>query len=159
MIQYRTSGSTVWSSSVGPVTATDVVLPDLQPATTYEFRVLAENPDGLGPASATATATTEPLAGAVSSIEWNMTPTGPYTHGSGAIGVNAFVTPTDAAIRFGFSTSASVPPVVWTLGIHVMTNLWGAYVDTPSTVGTWYAWAQGTDGSATTLHPAPFMVQ
>lgn len=158
-VQYRSTGSSVWGNSSTNPTSTSAVVAALAAATAYEFRILAENAGGVGPASATASATTEPLAGAVTSIQWNLAPGGPYTRGAGAIGVNALVTPSDAAIRFGFSASATVPPVTWTLGVHVMTNLWGAYVDTPATAGTWFAWAQGTDGSATTLHSTPFTVQ
>lgn len=159
VVQHRSVGASVWSNSLTGLTVRTAVISGLTAATAYEFRVLAENTDGIGPASAVASATTEPMAGAVSSIQWNLTPVGPYTHGSGAIGVNVLVTPSNAAVRLGFSTSATVPPATWTLAVHVMTNLWGAYVDTPATAGTWYAWAQGTDGSATTPYATPFTVQ
>jgi hypothetical protein len=144
---------------VANVTTTTTIVAGLAAATSYEFRVLAENGGGVGPASAIASATTEPEVGAVSSIQWNLAPIGPYSQGSGAIGVNAFVTPANAAIRFGFSASSTIPPTTWTGAVHVMSNLWAAYADTPTSPGTWYAWAQGTDGSATTLHPTPFTVQ
>ena len=158
-VQYRTVGATVWSGSASAVVGTSTLITALTPTTAYEFRILAANGTGIGPASATVEATTQAEAGAVNSIQWNMAPTGPYAHGTGSIGVNVLVTPADAAVRFGFSQSISTPPSTWTLGIHVMTNLWGAYVDTPATAGTWYAWAQGSDGSATTVHPASFLVQ
>lgn len=158
-IQYRSSGASVWTNGATNLAAIETVVSGLNASTSYDFRVFASNTDGVGPASAVTTATTQPVAGAVTSIQWNMAPTGPYAHGAGAIGVNVLVTPADAAVRFGFSTSSSIPPTTWTLGVHVMTNLWGAYVDTPATAGAWYAWAQGTDGSATTLHPTSFTVQ
>jgi len=158
-VQYRSSGSTVWSNGPAGVVVTSVIVPGLAASTTYEFRVFSVNEGGNGPASTVVSATTQPLAGIVSAIQWNMVPTGPYTRGGGAIGVNVLVTPPDGAVRLGFSTSASTPPASWTLAIHVMTNLWGAYVDTPATAGTWYAWAQGTDGSATTVYSTPFVVQ
>ncbi len=41
---------------------------------------------------------------------------------------------------------------------YVNTNLWGAYVNTPSVPGTWYAWAEGTDGSTPTVYPTGFSV-
>jgi hypothetical protein len=41
----------------------------------------------------------------------------------------------------------------------VNTNLWGAYLPTPATAGSWYAWAEGLDGSARTAGPSPFTVQ
>lgn len=158
VVQYRSLGSLVWGNSISGITTTAAMVTALSAATSYEFRVLAENAGGVGPASAIASATTQPLAGLVSSIQWNLVPLGPYNHGSGSIGVNAFVTPGEAAVRFGFSTSATVPPATWTLGVHVMTNIWAAFVDTPATAGTWYAWAQGTDGSASTLYPTSFAV-
>lgn len=40
----------------------------------------------------------------------------------------------------------------------VNTNLWGAYVSTPASAGTWYAWVEGTDGSKPTVYPTPFTV-
>jgi hypothetical protein len=40
----------------------------------------------------------------------------------------------------------------------VNTDLWGQYMPTPSTVGTWYAWAEGTDGSAAGAYSTPFSV-
>jgi hypothetical protein len=41
---------------------------------------------------------------------------------------------------------------------YVNTNLWGAYVNTPSAPGTWYGWVEGTDGSAPTAYPTGFSV-
>jgi hypothetical protein len=40
----------------------------------------------------------------------------------------------------------------------VNTDLWGAYVSTPATAGTWYAWVEGIDGSKPTVYPTPFTV-
>jgi len=40
----------------------------------------------------------------------------------------------------------------------VNTDLWGAYVSTPATAGTWYAWVEGTDGSRQTVYPVAFTV-
>lgn len=158
-VQYRSSGSTLWNNGPSNITSTNVVVSSLIASTTYEFRTFAVNASGAGPASAAVSATTQPLAGIVTAIQWNMAPVGPYTHGNGAIGVNVLVTPADGPVRLGFSTSASTPPSTWTLAVHVMTNLWGAYVDTPMTPGTWYAWAQGTDGSANTVYSTSFVVQ
>ena len=97
-------------------------------------------------------------AALVTSITWNLAPSGPYVHGSGSIGINAHVTPSSAAVQFGFSTSATVPPVSWVAGSFVTSDIWAAYVNTPATAGTWYAWAQGTDGSASTVYPTGFTV-
>jgi hypothetical protein len=41
---------------------------------------------------------------------------------------------------------------------YVNTNLWGAYVPTPSVAGTYYAWAEGTNGSSPTVYPTAFSV-
>jgi hypothetical protein len=101
------------------------------------------------------------LAGSqsVTSITWNLLPGGPYTHGSGAIGVNALVAPASAPIQFGFSLSTSTPPSSWTTATLVSSNLWGAYVATPATPGSWYTWAEGLDGSGRTVNQSPFVVQ
>jgi hypothetical protein len=40
----------------------------------------------------------------------------------------------------------------------VNSSLWGAYVNTPSVSGTWYAWTEGTDGSMPTAFPTGFAV-
>jgi hypothetical protein len=40
----------------------------------------------------------------------------------------------------------------------VNTDLWGSYVSTPGSAGSWYAWVEGTDGSALTVYPTPFTV-
>ena len=87
-----------------------------------------------------------------------MVPVGPYTHGLGSIGVNAHINPAAAAVQFGFSTSASVPPSNWVVGNYVNSDLWGAYVSTPASAGSWYAWVEGTDGSKPTVYPTPFIV-
>ncbi len=158
-LQYRLSGTSVWANSLTGLTSLTRVVTGLTAGTGYDFRVLAVNSGGTGPASATATATTLAQTGAVTSIQWNLVPVGPYTHGVGAIGVNAIVTPGDAAVRFGFSTSATTRPSSWTAALQVNATLWGAYVATPATAGTWYAWVEGTDGSATTVWPTSFTVQ
>lgn len=41
----------------------------------------------------------------------------------------------------------------------VNNTLWGAYVPTPATTGTWYTWGEGLDGSARTVSPSSFLVQ
>jgi hypothetical protein len=40
----------------------------------------------------------------------------------------------------------------------VNTDLWGAYVSTPSLPGNWFAWVEGSDGSKPTVHPVAFTV-
>jgi hypothetical protein len=40
----------------------------------------------------------------------------------------------------------------------VNTDLWGQYMPTPATAGTWYVWAEGTDGSAASAYPTSFTV-
>jgi hypothetical protein len=102
---------------------------------------------------------TQAATGSVSSITFNLLPSGTYTHGSGAIGVNAQVSPAASTIQFGFSSSATTPPSSWTTAILVNSNLWGAYVNTPATAGTWYTWAEGLDGSALSVSTSSFLVQ
>ena len=41
---------------------------------------------------------------------------------------------------------------------NVNTDFWGQYVPTPASAGTYYAWAEGTDGSAPTVYPTSFTV-
>jgi hypothetical protein len=156
--QYRITGSSNWTSITG-ITGLTQAISGLLPATSYDFSVIGLNSAGAGPVSLTVTATTQNLSQSVSSITWNVAPSGTYTHGSGAIGVNAHVSPASSAVQFGFSLSATTPPSNWTVALAVNTDLWGAYVTTPSTPGTWYAWAVGLDGSAPTVSSSPFVVQ
>jgi len=41
---------------------------------------------------------------------------------------------------------------------NVNTNLWGAYINIPTTPGTWYVWVEGIDGSSSTAYLTPFTV-
>lgn len=108
--------------------------------------------------SGSGTGSSSGSSGSVSSITWNVVPSGSYTAGSGSIGVNAHVSPATAPVRFGFSTSATVPPTTWTAAILVNTDLWGAYVPTPTTRGTWYLWGEGQDGSCPTVNATAITV-
>ena len=157
-VQYRVSGTTSWSTAISGLSATSFTVTSLTPATSYDFEVLAVNAVGTGPASAAATASTAASSNSVTSITWVMVPSGSYTHGTGSIGVNAQISPSTAPVQFGFSTSLTVPPSTWTAGTYVNTDLWGAYVNTPSVAGTYYAWAEGTDGSAPTVYSTAFSV-
>ncbi len=156
-IQYCVSGTSSWVMATSSFTSTCYTVTALLPTTSYEFEVTASNAAGTGPASNVAIANT--LAGnSVTSVTWNVTPSGSYTHGNGAIGVNAQILPSSAPVQFGFSTSPTVPPTSWTPGSYVNSSLWGAYVNTPSVSGTWYAWVEGTDGSMPTAFPTGFAV-
>ena len=140
-VQYRDTGTTTWSTFATGVTATNASVTGLAASTAYDFRVYAVNGGGSGPLSSMASATTTALPGSVISATWNMVPIGPYAHGVGSIGVNAHINPGTAAVQFGFSPSATVPPSTWVVANFVNTDLWGAYVPTPAPVGT------GTPGS------------
>ncbi len=156
-VQYRVSGTTPWSTGTSGLTSMSFTVTGLLSATSYDFEILAVNAAGTGPASSVATAST--VAGnSVTSITWNVPPLGSHAASNGAIGINADVTPSSAPVQFGFSTSPTVPPTSWTVGTYVNTNLWGAYVNTPSEPGTWYGWVEGTDGSAPTVYPIGFSV-
>ncbi len=128
------------------------------PATAYDFQVSATNAAGTGAASGTITATTGQSTGSVTAITWNVVPASSYTHGVGSIAVNVHVNPGTAAVQFGLSNAASVMPTSWVAGSYVNTDLWGAYLSTPSATGTWYVWACGTDGSCPTVYPTSFTV-
>ena len=157
-VQYRIAGATIWSTYVAGLTTINTLVTGLAAGTTYDFQVYAVNGGGAGPASTVANASTTAIAGAVIGITWNMVPSGNYTHGLGSIVVNAHINPGSAAVQFGFSASSTVPPASWTLANYVNTDLWGAYVSTPSFAGTWYAWIEGTDGSKLTVYPTAFTV-
>ncbi len=157
-VEYRISGTTTWSMGASGLTMAAFTVTGLASNTSYDFEVLAVNTAGVGPASAVQSATTTSSGMSVTSITWNVTPSGTYAHSNGAIGINAQVSPSNAPVQFGFSTSPTVPPTSWTLGSYVNTNLWGAYVNTPAIVGTWYAWAEGTNGSLPTVYASGFLV-
>jgi hypothetical protein len=156
-IQYRLTGVSSWTSSVSGITGTATTITGLQASTSYDFEVIGINAAGSGTPSSVVTAVT--LSGSVNSITWNLLPTGPYTHGSGAIGVNALISPASAPVQFGFSQSATTPPTSWTNATLVNSNLWGAYLSAPGSAGSWYVWGEGLDGSARTASPNPFTVQ
>jgi hypothetical protein len=157
-VQYRVSGTVSWLTGASGLTSTSFAVTGLSSDTSYDFEVVAVNAAGPGPASNVETASTTAAGVSVTSITWNVTPSGSYLHGNGAIGINAQVSPSSAPVQFGFSTSSTVPPTSWTLGSYVNTNLWGAYVNTPSVAGTWYAWVEGTNGSMPTVYPTAFSV-
>lgn len=157
-VQYRVSGTTSWSTGASGLTATSFTATGLLPTTSYDFEVFAVNAAGTGPVSSVTTESTTTAGTSVTSITWNTVPSGSFTNGNGAIGVNAHVTPSSASVQFGFSASLAAPPTSWTIGSYVNTDLWGAYVETPSAAGIWYVWAEGTDGSTPTVYPTGFSV-
>jgi hypothetical protein len=157
-VQYRVSGQSTWSTAAGNLATTTVNVSSLAPATSYDIQVTASGSNGSGPPSSIITAVTTQSSGLVTSITWNMVPSGSYAHGSGVIGINAHVNPGTATIQFGFSTSTNTAPTAWLTATYVNTDLWGQYMPTPATAGMWYAWAEGTDGSAATAYPTPFTV-
>ncbi|HBK05784.1 MAG TPA: hypothetical protein DDZ81_07940 [Acetobacteraceae bacterium] len=158
-VLYRVTGTASWTSWTSGVAVTTSTISGLLAATSYDFEVEGANASGSGPASPIVTASTPVAAQSVTSIVWNVTPIGPYTLGSGAIGINAHVSPATSPIQFGFSSSPSTPASSWTAAILVNTDLWGAYVPLPLTSGTYYAWAEGLDGSAATASATAFVVQ
>ncbi|MGH7153605.1 MAG: fibronectin type III domain-containing protein [Acetobacteraceae bacterium] len=157
-VQYRVSGTGTWSTASSSVSSTAFTASGLTASTSYDFQVFAVNAGGAGAPSSIVSASTSTSSSSVTSIAWNVAPSGSYTAGNGTIGVNAQVSPSTAAVQFGFSTSATVPPTFWTAATHVNTNLWGAYVPTPASAGTWFGWCEGTDGSAPTVYPTSFTV-
>lgn len=158
MVQCRASGTSNWTTANSSVTDTQYSVGGLVTNTTYDFQVSAANDAGAGSASAPVTATTSEATGAVASITWNIVPSGNYVHGTGSIAVNAHINPGTAAVQFGFSPSTSVLPSTWVPATYVNTDLWGNYVPTPATLGTWYVWVEGTDGSCPTVYPTGFTV-
>ena len=157
-VYYRVTGSSDWTTSVTAGSASGTAITGLQAATSYDFEVVGLNSSGTGPASIV-TVGTLAVSQLVTSITWNLLPNGTYTHGSGTIGLNAHVSPSSSQVQFGFSLSASIPPLSWTAANLVNSDLWGAYVPTPGSAGNWYVWGEGLDGSAPTVSPSPFTVQ
>ena len=158
-IQYRITGTTAWLPPISGVTAPSLTISGLRASTSYDFSIFGVTAAGNGPISAIVSATTPTAPPTSIAITWNLWPTGSYTHGTGSIGVNAHVSPATSAIQFGFSLSSSASPLTWTAATPVNADLWGAYVPTPATAGSWYAWAEGIDGNARIVHPTPFVVQ
>lgn len=158
-VQYRISGSSTWTSSISGISVTNNSITGLSASTSYDFSAFGVNANGAGSASTIVSAATPAVGTSVSLITWNVTPSGTYTQSSGSVGVNAHVSPSSAAVQFGFSTSVTTPPISWTAGLHINTDLWGAYVSTPPSSGSWYAWVEGTDGSSPTVFTTPFTVQ
>lgn len=156
-VQYRASGGATWLTASSTVPAASYALTALTAGTSYNLQVLATNAAGAGAVSAPLSVSTV-AAGLVTSIVWNLAPSGSFAHGSGAVGVNAHVTPAAGPAQFGFSTSGTTPPATWTVASNVSGDLWGAYVSVPATPGNWYVWASGTDGSSPTAYATPFAV-
>lgn len=158
VVQYRATGNSNWTTAASGITTTAFLLNGLTAATSYDVQVSATNNTGTGTPSTVFTATTLAATTSITSVTWNIVPTGPYVHGSGAIAVNAHIVPATAPVQFGFSTSAATPPTGWTVANYVNTDLWGAYVPTPPSAGIWYTWVEGADGSLPTVYPSPFTV-
>jgi len=118
----------------------------------------ATNTAGTAPPTASLTASTASTSASVTSNVRNLAPASHYSIGSGAIGVNVHVNPSSAAVQVGLSTSSSMPPSSWSPATYVNTDLWGAYIAVPSVAGTYYVWAAGMDGSASTVYPTPVTV-
>ena len=158
-VNYRVTGTTAWTVAATGVVGTSSAVSGLVAATSYDFEVIGTNASGSGPASAVISASTLAATQSVTSITWNVLPAGPYTPGSGTIGVNAHVSPTTSPIQFGASLSSTTAPTSWTAATLVNTDLWGAYLPIPSSAGTYYVWAEGLDGSAATASSTTFVVQ
>lgn len=157
-ISYRPTGTTAWTTYASGLSGTAYSITGLLTTTSYDFEVSASNSSGSGPPSVVVSQSTLAAGISMTAVTWSTPPAGSYTHGSGSIGVNAQITPSNAPVQFGFSTSPTTPPADWTPATYVNTDLWGAYVNTPATPGTWYAWIEGTNGSLPTVYPTPFTV-
>jgi len=158
LVQYRVTGQGAWNSAASNIAGTTVSISNLTPETSYDIQVTASVSNGSGPPSTVVTARTLQGVGQVTSIAWNVAPIGSFTHGAGVISMNVHVNPATAPVQFGFSVSPTTPPTSWTAGGYVNSDLWGQYVTTPATAGSWYGWAEGTDGSAPTVYATPFTV-
>ena len=151
LIEYRTVGANAWNPITTGGTVLNASLSGLVSGQAYEWRVTAVGVSGSSAVSAAATFTTLSAAPAVTAITWNVVQPGPFPKGVGAIVVNAHISPATSAVRYGLSSSSTVPPSAWVAASYVNTDLWGAYLGTPGVAGSYYAWGQGLDGSATTI--------
>lgn len=158
IVQFRVTGSTSWLTAAAMNTTTSLTITGLASSTEYDVIVTAANSAGSGTPSAAFTIATSAPAGAVTAITWNVSPNSSYSAGTGSIGVNVHVSPSTSAVQFGLSSSASVPPTSWTAATYVNSDLWGAYLATPASRGTYYVWCEGTDGSAPTVCTSSFTV-
>jgi hypothetical protein len=156
-VQYRLAGNSDWTSTISGLTGLSATVTGLSASASYEFVVFGINGSGSGAASNIATAATSAPAQSVTMITWNVGPSSSYARSSGSIGLNVHVSPPNGAVQFGLSSSATTPPTAWTAATYVNTDLWGVYLQTPATPGTWYAWVEGQDGSATSVS-SPFTV-
>ncbi|MDR3489526.1 MAG: fibronectin type III domain-containing protein [Bradyrhizobium sp.] len=157
-VYYRPTGSSVWTGSTTGVTNTFLTTVGLSGGQSYDWQIVAIGPNGSTATSSVIVAVTSQAMASVTSITWNVVPSGPFVHGTGVLGMNAHISPSTAAVQFGVSMSMTVPPAIWTSGNYVNTDLWGAYVPTPSIPGTWYAWVEGLDGSAPTVYTVGLVV-
>ena len=73
-IQYRITGQSSWTSSIGGVTGITDTIVGLQAATSYDFSVVGVNTAGVGPVSLVVMAVTPAASQSVSSITWNLLP-------------------------------------------------------------------------------------
>lgn len=158
LVQYRALGAPTWTESIPVISSTQSNVTSLVPNSAYEFQVMAQNSAGTGPASLVLRVTTAQATGNVSSVAWNLLPASSYQLGVGAVAVNVHVTPGTAAVQFGLSRSTSELPTSWIAANYVNTDLWGAYLGTPNTAGTWFVWVSGTDGSCPTVYSSGFAV-
>jgi fibronectin type 3 domain-containing protein len=157
-VQYRVAGTSTWSGQSESLAGLSYTVTGLASNQSYDCQVTAVSPTGSTATSSTIAVTTAAESVSVQAISWNVVPNSTFVHGSGVVGVNAHVTPASAAVRFGLSNSTVVAPASWTSGTYVNTDLWGAYIPTPAAAGTWFAWAEGMDGSAATVYSAGITV-
>lgn len=157
-VQYRITGTSTWTTATSSAIQTSYAINGLTPGTSYDFEAFAVNGGGPGPVSANVTASTNAPAASVVSIGWNVVPSGSFSSGGGSIGVNAHINPPSAPVQFGFSQSATIAPNSWMAASHVNSDLWGTFIPTPATAGTWFVWCEGTDGSLATAFTTGFTV-
>ena len=159
-VQYRITGSSSWTGSAAGISSNGTVISSLQAGTSYDFVVSAVSATGVSLASSIVVATTAAVAAySVNSITWNVVPDGICDRSKQNIVVNAHISPGTSPVQFGFSPSTSMPPTSWSQASYVNTDLWGAYVPTPSSTGSWFVWGEGVDGSCITVNATPFVVQ
>ena len=145
--RYRvTSVGGSWTQVTG-IAGTATTITGLSSATEYDFQVAAVNAAGASSFTATMNGTTYTTTLTLNYVS----PAGPFAPGYGP-GVNVTATPTPAAMREAFGTSATTQPASgWITPNNYSGNLWGGYPAEVGTAGNSYLWIEAQNSGGATI--------